>query len=430
MNHKKKLFIYIFVVVLFINSASIVSTYSHHRLNASETQTSNVTNKNNKTDSQKFNFITKITLSQKSISVTKGKKSVIKASISYDKNTDLEKESVVWTSKNTNIATVSKSGVINAKNSGKTYIICSSKSGNVKVRCKVVVRKPYNKISSIKLNNSHLQLGKNDVRTLKANIKYKTSKNYDNEPVFWTSSNNRIATVKNGVVKGKKNGTAYIKIKSKYTNKVARCKVTVKKTKYIAFTFDDGPGEYTDKLINALDKYHGKATFFVLGNRVNSYKKQLIHAYDLGMEIGSHTWAHKNLKLLRAREVKSEIDKTRTAIKKIIGTEPTVLRPPYGNYNKIVSKYAGVPMIYWSVDTQDWKYRNVKYVSKYIIKHAKDGEIVLLHDIHSTSVNGFIKALPSLRKKGYELVTVSELYEIKGKKMKKGKMYFGPNRDK
>lgn len=416
--------------MMFISSGMIISTYSHHQLNASETSTASTKIENENNNSSNYNLIKKITLSQKTISITKGKKSIIKAHISYKKNSDLENEPIVWNSKNTSIATVNKSGVVTAKKPGKTYIICSSKSGNIRVRCKIIVREPYNKISSIKLNNSHIQLGKNDVRSLKANIKYNNSNKYSNEPVFWSSSNNKIATVKNGVVKGKKNGTAYIKIKSKYTNKVARCKVTVKKTKYIAFTFDDGPGEYTDKLLNALDKYHGKATFFVLGTRVNTYKKELKHAYDLGMEIGSHTWAHKNLKLLQAREVKSEIDKTRTAIKKIIGTEPTVLRPPYGNYNKIVSKYAGVPMIYWSVDTQDWKYRNVKYVSKYIIKHAKDGEIVLLHDIHSTSVNGIIKALPSLRKKGYELVTVSELYEIKGKKMKKGKMYFGPNRDK
>ena len=83
-------------------------------------------------------------------------------------------------------------------------------------------------------------------------------------------------------------------------------------------------------------------------------------------------------------------------------------------------------MIYWSVDTEDWKHRNVKYIKNYVINHAGDGQIILLHDIHPTSVNGFITALPELRKKGYELVTVSELYKIKGKTMKNGIMYFGP----
>lgn len=167
-----------------------------------------------------------------------------------------------------------------------------------------------------------------------------------------------------------------------------------------------------------------------MGNRVNAYKKQLKHAFDLGMEIGSHTWAHKNLILLPKSGVKSEILKARNTIRNVIGENPTVLRPPYGNSNQTVSKYAGVPMIYWSVDTEDWKHKNVKYISQYIIKHARDGEIILLHDIHQTSVNGFIKALPTLRKQGFELVTVSELYAIKGKKLKKGVMYYSPNKDR
>ena len=148
------------------------------------------------------------------------------------------------------------------------------------------------------------------------------------------------------------------------------------------------------------------------------------------MEISSHTYSHQNLKTLSKKKIKSEIFKTRDAVKKVTGNAPTLLRPPYGNYNSTVSKNAGVPMIYWSVDTEDWKHRNANYISKYIVSHAGDGEIVLLHDIHPTSVDGFIKALPKLRKKGYELVTVSELYAIKGKTLKKGVMYFGPNRDK
>lgn len=176
-----------------------------------------------------------------------------------------------------------------------------------------------------------------------------------------------------------------------------------------------------------MKKHESKATFFVLGNRANSFKKQLQREYNLGMEIGSHTWSHKNLKILSEKNVKKEISYARNAIKNVTGEYPTLLRPPYGNYNSIVSKNAKAPMIYWSVDTEDWKYRNVKYIKNYVINHAGDGQIILLHDIHPTSVNGFIKALPELRKKGYELVTVSELYKIKGKTLKNGIMYFGPN---
>ena len=147
------------------------------------------------------------------------------------------------------------------------------------------------------------------------------------------------------------------------------------------------------------------------------------------MEIGSHTYSHKNLKAIPKKEVISEINNTKKAVKDVIGVEPSLLRPPYGNYNATVSKHAGVPMIYWSVDTEDWKYKNASYVKRTVLNFASDGQIVLLHDIHHTTVQGFIKALPSLRKQGYELVTVSELYAIKGKTLKKGVMYYGPYRD-
>lgn len=424
MKKNKLIFTLFHTFIIFICGVCIAASCNQHSLNASEAPTADTPN------NLQYNPITKITLAQKSISITKGKKTAIKAVITYGKNTDLENELYEWKSKDTNIATISKTGIIRAKKAGKTYIICSSKSGNVKARCKITVREPYNKVTSIKIKTSHIQLGKKDTRIIKPVITYGKSTKYANEPVTWSSMNNKIATVKNGTVKGKKNGTTYIKVKSKYTNKMAKVKVTVKKTKYIAFTFDDGPGNYTDKLLTSLNKYHSKATFFVLGNRLNTYKKELKRAFDLGMEIGSHTWDHKNLNTLSKSAVKSEISKTKKEIKKIIGEYPTLLRPPYGNFNKNVSKNAGVPMIYWSVDTEDWKHRNTKYVSKYILSHSHDGEIILLHDIHSTSVDGFIKALPTLKKKGFELVTVSELYQIKGKKLKNGKMYYGPNRDK
>lgn len=426
MKKLRQLFIFFLVLILFTSAGYIISKSSHHDLNASENATSNTTEETFTSNTKQYNLIQKITLSQTSMSITNGKKAIIKADIKYGNNTDLEKEPFEWKSKNSDIATINQKGVIKTKKAGKTYIICSNLSGNIKIRCKITVREPYNKVISMRLTTSHIQLGRNHKRIIKPIVKYGNSK-YSNEPIIWTSSNNKIASVKNGVIKGKKNGSTYIKAKAKYTNKAVRLKVTVKNTKYIAFTFDDGPGDYTDKLLDALEKYHSKATFFVLGNRVNTYKKQLKREFDLGMEIGSHTWAHKNLNVISKSAVKSEIFKARDAIKKIIGQNPTVLRPPYGNFNKTVSKNAGVPMIYWSVDTEDWKHKNVKYVSKYIVKHARDGEIILLHDIHPTSVDGFIKALPELKKKGFELVTVSELYNIYGKKMKKGIMYYGPN---
>lgn len=425
---KLKISIIAFSIALFFVSAFYVVSADHN----ANTNTSDTSWKPQETSTDEpINNIKSITLSQSVLNITNNKKGALTASINYEQKTSAKKDSIVWTSKDPNIATVSDNGIVTAVNCGKTYIICSSKNGIVKARCKIIVRAPYNSVKEISFTKDQIRLGKKDQRILTPSVTYGNKTNFDNEPLIWSSSDNQVATVsKNGVVKGKSDGTAYIKVKSKFSNKTAKCKVTVQKVKYVAFTFDDGPGEYTNKLLDGLEKYHGQATFFILGNRASAYKKQLQRQYSLGMEIGSHTYAHKNLKTLSKKEIESEISKTNKAVKNIIGTTPTLLRPPYGNYNKTVSKKAGVPMIYWSVDTLDWKYKNAKYVSKTILKSAKDGEILLLHDIHQTSVDGFLKALPKLRKEGFELVTVSELYQIKGKKLKKGVMYFGPNKDK
>ncbi len=285
--------------------------------------------------------------------------------------------------------------------------------------------KKVNKIKSIRLSEENIRLNPKDHRYLKARITYKSRKRKTNEKFVWKSQNKKIATVsQKGVVTGRKKGSTYIVVQSKLTGVTAKCKVTVGKTKYIAITFDDGPGIYTNKLLDALKKYDSKATFLLVGANVNSYKKQVQREYDLFMQIGNHSWSHANLKAISKEQVKSQINRAKEAIQNVTGEKPSIFRPPYGNYNKTVSSIVDVPMIYWSVDTLDWKYRNTNYVSSTILKYSGEGAVVLLHDIHKTSVDGFIKALPKLVKKHYELVTVSELFKIHGTTMKKGVMYF------
>lgn len=378
--------------------------------------------------SETVNPIKNIILSKNNINLTAGIKTVISAKVSY--SNDAEKlEKYYWTSDDNNIATISKDGIIKAVSNGTTYILCSSKSKSVVVRCKVIVRNPYNKVSSISFPQKSIKLNIEDKRKLEPAIKFTGNKTYTTEPIEWSSSNNNVAKVSSkGVVKGKSNGTTYITIKSKFSGKKATVKLTVTPTKYIAFTFDDGPGQYTKKLVDALKKNDAKATFFALGRSVAKYKDALAYAHANGMEIGTHTYSHKNLKKCSKSTIKKEIKNGKDIIKDTIGVYPTLLRPPYGNYNKTVSKNAGVPMIYWSVDTLDWKHKKTKYVYKSVLRQSKGWDIVLLHDIHKTSVEGFIKALPKLKKDNYELVTVSELYQIYGKKLKPGVMYYGPMR--
>ena len=181
------------------------------------------------------------------------------------------------------------------------------------------------------------------------------------------------------------------------------------------FTFDDGPGgKYTNKLMDNLDKYDARVTFFVVGSRVNSYKSTLKRAYDQGNEIGSHTYSHSNLTKLNDAELKKEINDTNNLIENVTGAKPTLIRPPYGSTNDKVKKTSGMYNILWSIDTLDWKHRDKNKVADAITKNAFDGAIVLMHDIYETSVDGALIAMDKLSKEGYAFVTVDEMRELRG----------------
>lgn len=195
--------------------------------------------------------------------------------------------------------------------------------------------------------------------------------------------------------------------------------------KLIAFTFDDGPDEYiTNILLNGLSKYNAKVTFFVLGSRVNSNSNVLKRAHEEGNQIGSHTYNHKNLINLNQNQIMLEINHTATVIKEIIGEYPTVIRPPYGNINKIIKNYINVPIIMWNIDTLDWKYKDKETVKNNIISQAEDGDIVLLHDIYLSSVEGALLAMEELYKQGFAFVTIDEMAKLKGIEWKQGKNYY------
>lgn len=197
-----------------------------------------------------------------------------------------------------------------------------------------------------------------------------------------------------------------------------------KNKKLIALTFDDGPSNNTKYFIKELQKRDALVTFFVVGNRVKKYEDVLKEAYLLGNQIGSHTYSHKNLLYLNEEEITKEIEKTNEAIYNVIGTKPTIIRVPYGNINKKIRSISNMNHILWNVDTLDWKYKNSNRVYKEIIKYAEDGNIILLHDIFKTSVNGVLKAIDELKKQGYEFVTIDEMVYLKNIKLDKSKTYF------
>lgn len=182
--------------------------------------------------------------------------------------------------------------------------------------------------------------------------------------------------------------------------------------KTIALTFDDGPGPYTEKLLDILDKYDAKATFFLIGSKVSARADTLRRMQSRGHQLGNHSWSHPELNKVSTEQLASEIDQTNNAIKQAVGTKPNIIRPPYGAFNRAVLeqfRQRGMSAVVWSVDTRDWADRNSEIVCSRAVAGARNGAVILMHDIHPTSVNAVPCILDSLKQQGYSFVTVQNL---------------------
>ena len=183
----------------------------------------------------------------------------------------------------------------------------------------------------------------------------------------------------------------------------------------IALTFDDGPGEYTDELLDCLEENNAHATFFMLGQNVGSWESTVQRMADIGCEIGSHSWDHLNLYDLSMDSVAKEFSDTDAALEKACGQKASVARAPYGNWSDDIISTVGKPFFTWSLDSLDWSYLDVnKDYDAVMNGDLTDGSIILMHDIHEPSVQAAIKMIPELVQKGYKLMTVSELAAAKG----------------
>ncbi|QJU08736.1 hypothetical protein FBF28_04240 [Candidatus Saccharibacteria bacterium oral taxon 488] len=182
--------------------------------------------------------------------------------------------------------------------------------------------------------------------------------------------------------------------------------------KVIALTFDDGPGPYTAHLLDILDQHGAKATFFLIGSKVSAQADVLRRMHSRGHQLGNHSWSHPELPKLPVNQIASEIDRTNDAIKQATGVTPTVMRPPYGAVNSVVLeqlRLRGMSSILWSVDTRDWADRNSNIVCSRAVAGAHPGAIILMHDIHQTSVGAVPCILSALKQQGYSFVTVRGL---------------------
>ena len=182
---------------------------------------------------------------------------------------------------------------------------------------------------------------------------------------------------------------------------------TVKK---VALTFDDGPDpKVTTHILATLKKYNAKATFFMLGSRVEYYPEIAINVEKAGHELGNHTWNHPDLTKASVKKINKEITSTSSIIEDVTGKKATVFRPPYGAENDFVRAQTDLPSILWDVDTLDWKHRNSDQLLAHVKKNTKDGSIILMHDIHQSTADGLDAVLAYLKSEGYTFVTVSEL---------------------
>lgn len=192
----------------------------------------------------------------------------------------------------------------------------------------------------------------------------------------------------------------------------------------VALTYDDGPySPVTNRILDTLEKYNARATFFIVGSRVSAYEDCLRRSVSLGCEIGNHTYNHTILTSVGADRIKQEIASTNNAVKKVTGIAPVVVRTPGGAVNSTVRSVVEYPLFNWSVDTLDWKYRNASSVVSSVKGSVRDGSIVLMHDLYESTASATEQFVPWLVKEGYQLVTVSELMAVKGIETKAGQLY-------
>lgn len=214
--------------------------------------------------------------------------------------------------------------------------------------------------------------------------------------------------------------------------------------KRVALTFDDGPAydnndfqRLTYKLVDKLDEYDGDATFFLVGNRINSATGGAIrYAADHGSEIGIHAFTHDyNFSTCDYSIFTTELEDTKKAIEKYSGKEVTLFRPPYGSLTKERAVDSGYPIILWNIDSEDWVYKsrsseeaaeeNIRAIVDNILSQVDDGDIILMHEIYRNSYEAACIVIDTLAAEGYEFVTVTEL--IGKDNLKAGKTYYNAN---
>ena len=339
---------------------------------------------------------------------------------------DATVKTVRWTSSNPAVATVSASGVVTAVGEGSAVITATALDGGFTASCTYSVTAKH--VQSVWLNKGYSELEKGQTETLYAGVYPYDAININ---VTWTSSNPKVVEVnKYGVVTAKGGGSAVVTVTTVDGGLQASCSYNISYPRgidptkpMVAITFDDGPCKNTYRIVDILASYGAVATFFEVGQNVNNFPDAVRYADAYGNEIASHSYNHPNLQSLGYSDIRNQVNWTNNAIYNAVGYKPTLFRPPYGSRSTYVDNAVGMPMILWSVDTLDWKSRNANSVYNITMNNTRDGSIILMHSLYTTTADALEMILPALIEQGYQFVTVSELAEYRGYTLSAGNRY-------
>ena len=356
-----------------------------------------------------------VSFGQPSLRLVMGKSTTLTAQLNHPVRADIS-----WSSSDPKVATVGSDGTVKSVKPGTATITAALSNGS-KAQLQLTVASP---VTALKTERTLYKIKPNASKKIPLVVTPAGAE----EVYTWSSSNTAVAKVSNdGTVTGVKYGTAKITVTGKYSGKSASFDVKICDVKQVAITFDDGPSPQTPRLLDYLKKNNFKVTFFLVGNRMNSFSDSVKREVAEGHEIGYHSYFHKMQPTLSTEQIKSDFEKSNKILKDMTGAEFTVWRTPGGDYNTRVLQAVPVPHIMWSVDTLDWKNRNASSVYYSIMNNAKDGSIILMHDLYGSTVDGAIMAMDELYKGDYEFVTVTELLSRKGTPPQASTTYFrGP----
>lgn len=195
--------------------------------------------------------------------------------------------------------------------------------------------------------------------------------------------------------------------------------------KLVALTFDDGPsGRFTRRLLQGLEERNVKATFLLCGYRMALYPALTQRIHREGHEIGLHGYSHKAMSQMSEQEIRDELTRSIALLPK--DCTVSFLRPPGGQCSsaiRSVSKSMKLPLLCWSVDPRDWEINDTTVITRRVVSQARDGDVILLHDMSDSSVDAALAIIDALQDQGFQFVTVSEMVKDKGACPQPGKIY-------